>query len=386
MSPQKLHSVLSVQPTRTILRDISRLSNSGPIMRELLRNSTPMEVAALSETELQLAILNAMAERARTPTGGMANRNQPAAELNHHAAMAGNLSHVELRDLQQRLERAFRRAFDSLEQNRLIEPASGLNGHNGYVVLTPEGVEASKQPIDFDAVRIRALLRPEMLHAKLRDRLSTSPVAIQVPPSSRHSRLSRSRCDALQTPMPQPSVRTLCCRRSTQLVGRLPTCPRPSRRATLSRGSLLAPWADSRIPARTPTAPSPTSMSRSRSFSWRAGCSASSTNPRASSPHRSVPPLSSVTSASTGTVPPQLSHIGGVWGRPRRRGSGRALVRGRHWPRTGAACQARVSARPGDDLSAGPRCRCANAGDATRRPGPPESRTPPASQSRPRDR
>lgn len=146
------------------------LSNSGPIMRELLRKSTPMEVAALSESELQLAILNAMAERAKTPTGGMANRNQPAAELYHHAAMAGNLSHLELRDLQQRLERAFRRAFDSLEQNRLIEPASGLNGHNGYVVLTSEGAETAKHPIDFDAVRVRTLLRSEMLHAKLRDK------------------------------------------------------------------------------------------------------------------------------------------------------------------------------------------------------------------------
>lgn len=137
-------------------------------MRELLKKSTPMEIASLPESELQLAILNAMAERARTPAGGMANRHQPAAELNHHAAMAGDLPHKELRDLQQQLERAFRRAFETLEQNRLIEPASGLNGHNGFVVLTPEGAEAAKQPIDFEAARARRLLRPEMLHSKLR--------------------------------------------------------------------------------------------------------------------------------------------------------------------------------------------------------------------------
>jgi hypothetical protein len=64
-----------------------------------------------------------------------------------------------------------------------------------------------------------------------------------------------------------------------------------------------------------------------------------------------------------------------VSGRPSPRGSGRALVRGEHWPRTGAACQARVSAHPGDDRSAGPRCLCDRApmrpdGGAHQKAGP----------------
>jgi hypothetical protein len=42
----------------------------------------------MAEHELQQAILGAMAERARTPTGGMANCHLAAAELIDHAANA----------------------------------------------------------------------------------------------------------------------------------------------------------------------------------------------------------------------------------------------------------------------------------------------------------
>src|SRR5215471_11679923 len=60
----------------------------------------------------------------------------------------------------------FRRAFESLEQDRLIEPASGMNGTNGFLVLTPEGREAVKTPVNLETVRMRNLLKPEMLHPK----------------------------------------------------------------------------------------------------------------------------------------------------------------------------------------------------------------------------
>jgi hypothetical protein len=36
-------------------------------------------------------------------------------------------------------------AFAALEQRELIEPAPGNDGKNGFIVLTPEGVEAAKQ-------------------------------------------------------------------------------------------------------------------------------------------------------------------------------------------------------------------------------------------------
>jgi hypothetical protein len=137
-------------------------------MRELLQNLTPIEIADLPAHELQLAILNAMAERARTPTGGMANRHQSAAEVINHAAMHGNLPFKEKRELEKRLERNFRRAFDTLERSELIEPASGINGTNGFVVLTPEGQKAAECPVDFELVRTRKRLVPEMLHQKLR--------------------------------------------------------------------------------------------------------------------------------------------------------------------------------------------------------------------------
>lgn len=98
----------------------------------------------------------------------MANRHQPAAEVIQHAALHGSLPHNQLQDLRERLERNFRRGFDTLERDGLIEPASGMNGANGFVVLTPEGRSAAANPVDFEMVRVRARLIPEMLHPKLR--------------------------------------------------------------------------------------------------------------------------------------------------------------------------------------------------------------------------
>lgn len=137
-------------------------------MRELLNKATPMEIADLPEHELQRAILTAMAERERDRTGGMANVQLPAVEVVNHAAIHDNMPHAQLQPLRERLERNFRRAFETLERDRLIEPASGSNGANGFVVLTPEGRQAASNPVDFQVVRIRARLVPEMLHPKLR--------------------------------------------------------------------------------------------------------------------------------------------------------------------------------------------------------------------------
>lgn len=137
-------------------------------MRELLCKSTSKEIAALSQHDLQRAILNAMAERARDRTGGMVNLHQPAAEIINHAAAIENLPYQERQELSARLERNFRRAFDALQQTGLIEPALGMNGANGFMVLTPEGKKAAEEPLDFELVRIRRRLLPDMLHPKLR--------------------------------------------------------------------------------------------------------------------------------------------------------------------------------------------------------------------------
>jgi uncharacterized protein (TIGR02391 family) len=82
--------------------------------------------------------------------------------------MHGNLPHKQMQDLRERLERNFRRAFNTLKRDRLIEPASGMNGTNGFVVLTAEGRQAAEKPVDFEMVRVRKRLVPEMLHPKLR--------------------------------------------------------------------------------------------------------------------------------------------------------------------------------------------------------------------------
>jgi Protein of unknown function (Hypoth_ymh)/IrrE N-terminal-like domain len=53
------------------------------------------------------------------------------------------------------------------ERWELIEPEAGVNGKNGYVVLTEKGAESDAQ-VDFENLRQRRLLVPEMLHSKLR--------------------------------------------------------------------------------------------------------------------------------------------------------------------------------------------------------------------------
>ncbi|MFN3624934.1 MAG: TIGR02391 family protein [Hyphomicrobium sp.] len=109
-----------------------------------------------------------MLERSLDRTGGMVNRHQPAAELINHAGMHGNLPFHEMQRIRETLERNFRRAFDALERADLIEPALGMNGQQGAMVLTGEGKTAAENPLDFDVVRVRARLVPDMLHPKLR--------------------------------------------------------------------------------------------------------------------------------------------------------------------------------------------------------------------------
>jgi uncharacterized protein (TIGR02391 family) len=120
----------------------------------------------MPEEVLARAILDAMKVRERHPTDGMANRNTLPVELFNHAISTGAVQPHQ-RALQDQLERSCRRALDYLDRNRLIEPAPGMNGANGYVLLTPEG-RALNNPVDFDQLRTRAWLRPEMLHPKLR--------------------------------------------------------------------------------------------------------------------------------------------------------------------------------------------------------------------------
>jgi uncharacterized protein (TIGR02391 family) len=131
----------------------------------------PQEIAGLPEHDLERAILNAMAERAASKVGGMANRHTLPAEANNQLAMDNpNMPYHERKPLQDQIERSFRLAVQGLEEKRLIEPAPGMNGANGFILLTPEGAKVAKDPLDLETIRIRSMLRPEMLHPKLRNK------------------------------------------------------------------------------------------------------------------------------------------------------------------------------------------------------------------------
>ena len=66
-----------------------------------------------------------------------------------------------------RINKAGRTAFALLERWDLIEPAADMNGRNGYVVLTTKG-RGTTERTDFERVRVRGLLRAELLHPLLR--------------------------------------------------------------------------------------------------------------------------------------------------------------------------------------------------------------------------
>jgi uncharacterized protein (TIGR02391 family) len=104
--------------------------------------------------------------RRSSPLLGLANRDSAVTEL-FSVGDPSLPSPVQLRELENKLHRAFRRSFKLLEDWELIEPAEGENGKNGYLVLTEKGINAAAEP-NFEAVRQRGLLVPEMLHGLLR--------------------------------------------------------------------------------------------------------------------------------------------------------------------------------------------------------------------------
>jgi len=69
-------------------------------------------------------------------------------------------------DLANRINRVGRDAFALLEKWELAEPADDMNGRNGYVVQTDKGKSATERT-DFERIRVRGLLREEMLHLRL---------------------------------------------------------------------------------------------------------------------------------------------------------------------------------------------------------------------------
>ena len=97
-------------------------------------------------------------------------------------------------DLANRINRVGRDAFALLEKWELAEPADDMNGRNGYVVLTDKGKSATERT-DFERIRVRGLLREEMLHLRLQGQIyGVLRLTILAPPYSKRSRLWKSKC------------------------------------------------------------------------------------------------------------------------------------------------------------------------------------------------
>lgn len=134
------------------------------LMKELRKSiRSPADLLDMTCEELAQGLLLSMQQRQHHLVERV-NRESAVSEL---FSLTDPISPMEQRRLEARLEPAFRKAFDQLERWELIEPEAGVNGKNGYVVLTEEGAESDAH-VDFENLRQRRLLLPEMLHSKLR--------------------------------------------------------------------------------------------------------------------------------------------------------------------------------------------------------------------------
>jgi uncharacterized protein (TIGR02391 family) len=113
--------------------------------------------------ELARALLGAMQQRSSNPLHPV-SRNSAVSELN---SIVDPISPIEWRRLEVKLEPLFRKAFDQLERWELIESKYGQSETSGYIVLTEKGIAATAK-FDYENLRQRRLLVPEMLHPKFR--------------------------------------------------------------------------------------------------------------------------------------------------------------------------------------------------------------------------
>ena len=105
-------------------------------MKEVLKSiGSRADLLDMTREELARALLQAMQQRRNDPTQ-RTNRESAVSEL---FSITDEISPMERRRLESKLEPAFRKAFDQLESWELIEPDAGMNGKNGYVVLTDKG-------------------------------------------------------------------------------------------------------------------------------------------------------------------------------------------------------------------------------------------------------
>jgi uncharacterized protein (TIGR02391 family) len=124
-------------------------------------------IPAMTTEELAYALREDMQARLENPITGMLNRNSVAEGV---MSVASFHSMQNPRDLATRINKAAREALALLERWGLAEPADGMNGRNGYMVLTEKG-KTTRERTDFERIRMRGFLREEMLHPLLQGRI-----------------------------------------------------------------------------------------------------------------------------------------------------------------------------------------------------------------------
>ncbi len=137
--------------------------------RQLLEIAgSPENVLSMTPDELTWAPVEYMQARAQNPILSMASRENLAGGLMSVATLSSDgRKNRELPD--QLIEQAGAPSA-LLEKWELAEPAPGMNGRNGYMVLTEKGKSATERT-NFERVRVRNLLREEMLHPLLHGRI-----------------------------------------------------------------------------------------------------------------------------------------------------------------------------------------------------------------------
>jgi uncharacterized protein (TIGR02391 family) len=123
----------------------------------------PDALVDLTADELAWALLEDMQARELDPIAGVAHRELLANSFTPLSFRPNPQQH----EVISRINKAGRNSFALLERWNLIEPAADMNGRNGYVVLTTKG-RGMTERTDFERVRVRGLLKAEMLHPLLR--------------------------------------------------------------------------------------------------------------------------------------------------------------------------------------------------------------------------
>jgi uncharacterized protein (TIGR02391 family) len=130
---------------------------------------SPENVLKMTIEELARALHEDMQARLQSPINGKANRNHVGTNLFAVGAYYSS-NGAAVRDLAIRIDRMGRDAFALLEKWELAEPDEDINGRNGYMVLTEKG-KATTEWTDFERIRMRGLLREEMLHPRLQGQI-----------------------------------------------------------------------------------------------------------------------------------------------------------------------------------------------------------------------